>query len=216
MNRINGEAMNLPVSRLYPNPWNPNVMDADMLARERASIEEFGFVDQIIVRTHPERPGVYEIIDGEHRWLVANELGMEEVPCWNLGEIDDNMAMQLTLVLREIHGTHDPARVQEILKLLVNSTSIDKLRKTIPYDDGVFARLADMNKNFDWSAFEKKAQQPAEPVSRETRHWVERLFRVSDDTAAVLDRALATAKEQLALDNDDEALAAIAVDFLAE
>src|SRR5438045_6741 len=79
-----GEAIVVPVDAIEPNPWNPNAMDKAMFEKELASIRKYGFVDPLTVREvdfigHRH----YEIIDGEHRWKAAKQLGYAELPCWN-------------------------------------------------------------------------------------------------------------------------------------
>jgi hypothetical protein len=195
---IVGSLRVIPIERIRPNPWNPNSMDEAMLARERASIEKFGFLGSIMVRGLDD--GDVEIIDGEHRWQVARSLGMEELPCWDMGVVSDLAAKELTLALREIHGDHDPGRVQAILREIAKTEPSENLRKILPYSDEVFARLSELNSNFDWKALEAQAEQKTVPPSadpaKEPRRWVERIYRLSAETAADLDEALSRARDE--------------------
>jgi ParB family chromosome partitioning protein len=194
MSGIVGHAALIPISKIRPNPWNPNAMDDAMLARERASIEKFGFIGTAMVRSAPD--GEWELVDGEHRWRIARELGMEELPCWDLGTVSDLVAKELSLVLREIHGDHDPARVQAILREIAKTESAESLRLVLPYSEEVYARLGKLNSTFDWKALEDQAKEkPTEPSTRAPRHWVERLYRLSAETTETLDEALRMARE---------------------
>ena len=212
---IVGYSITVPIGLLRPNPWNPNSMDDAMLARERASIEKFGFISTLLVRDIDD--GEREIIDGEHRWRVARELGMEELPCWSVGKVSDLVAKELTLALREIHGEHDPARVQAILRDIAKSEPTS-LRNILPYSDEVFARLSEMNSNFDWGALEAKAAAKAEaPLAsdKEPRRWVERLYRLSAETAATLDEAISLARDAAGSDiSDADALGIVADGYI--
>jgi len=45
------------------------------------SMKNAGFLDANPILARPNSDGIYEIVDGERRWLAAKELGMETVPC---------------------------------------------------------------------------------------------------------------------------------------
>jgi ParB-like chromosome segregation protein Spo0J len=50
------------------------------LRRRRRSLTEFGIVENLVVRPHPERPGVFEVISGNHRLRLLCELGFTAAP----------------------------------------------------------------------------------------------------------------------------------------
>ena len=212
-----GSSIMVPIAQLRPNPWNPNSMDDSMLAMERASIEKFGFVSSLLVREAED--GEFEIIDGEHRWRIARQLNMEELPCWSVGKVSDLVAKELTLALREIHGEHDPVRVQAILRDIARSDPAENLRSILPYSDEVFARLSDLSVNFDWAALEEKARakvvEPTPGPEKEARHWVERIYRLPSETAATLDEALRLARDSAGSDiSDADALGIVATGYI--
>jgi hypothetical protein len=219
MSDVVGRLVIVPIDKIRPNPWNPNAMDNEMLDRERASIERFGFVSPVLGR-EIEGEDWYELIDGEHRWKIARELQMRELPLWSLGPITELAAKELTLALREIHGDHDPDRVQAILREIANSESGQGLRDILPYGDEVFAKLKEMNSTFDWKALEAqtadKVVPERAPSQNPPRRWVERLYRLSDENAEALDQAILAARENSGDPDlpDAEALGVIASDYL--
>jgi len=121
----------LPVDKVKPNPWNPNRLPDWMMEKLRKAIQRFGFTDPIFVRVcdDPETP--YELIDGEHRWRVAKELGIRTVPAVIMEGISVKEAEALTLLSNELKGQADPQGVLEIVKDLQPTDLIDYL----PYDD---------------------------------------------------------------------------------
>lgn len=204
-----GEAILVPAIQLHPNPWNPNRMDDAMLEKERASIEQFGFVDPITVR----EVGVpdYEIIDGEHRWMVGQGMGMTEFPCWNLGIIDDDIARQLTIVLNETRGTTDEDRLAILVQDLLKRRDERGLRAVLPFDRERFTQLAG-RREVDWAALESKRkaiQQQGGPD-----RWVERVFRMPTAAADVLDDAIDKAKVDGETEHSWRALELISADYL--
>jgi ParB-like nuclease family protein len=191
------------VGDLVPNPWNPNRMDSEMFRKELASIKQFGFVNPIIARTFGEH---LQIIDGEHRWRAAKEIGMTEVPVTLVDGLSDADAKQLTIVLNETRGRADADLLGALLKdLLSEGVPKADLLDVMPFGPSQFDKLTGLT-DFDWSALETHRD--------ETTSWVERTYRLPRDAAAVIDDALAAAKGEGELE-DWQGLELIAADFLA-
>ena len=126
------------VEHLHPNPWNPNRMAARTFEAERESIAKFGFIDPVTARPHPDLTGQYQIIDGEHRWRAATELGYQTVPVVVL-ELGDPEAKKLTVVLNETRGS---ANTVDLAVLLADVGKHDaNLIEALPYDDAQLANL---------------------------------------------------------------------------
>lgn len=70
--------VNLPMSAIRPNPYQPRKkFDAISLRELSASIEEFGVLQPISVRRVEDG---FEIIAGERRFRAAENIGMKEIP----------------------------------------------------------------------------------------------------------------------------------------
>jgi ParB/RepB/Spo0J family partition protein len=170
---------------LVPNKWNPNKMDAFMYARAVESIKEFGFIDPVTAR--PSR-GKYEIIDGEHRWKAANDLGLTLIPVFVL-ELSDGKARKLTILLNELRGSADPASMGELLKTLLETESVASLTETLPFTPEAIGAMVGM-KDIDWDAL-----KPDPAPKEEKEKWVERTYRMPTSVALVLDEAIEKAKD---------------------
>jgi hypothetical protein len=190
----------VPVGRIRPNPWNPNRQDAFIFEKEKASIREFGFVVPITCRSLGRD---FEVIDGEHRWKAAQELGYTEVPIINLGDVDDETAKQLTIILNETKGQAQPDLLRALLDDLLAKKPKADLLKVLPYTPMQFDSMVSQ---FNWDAIEK-------PVATKER-WVMRSYRMPADAAEVLDDAI---KKVQAEDScpDWQAIERLAADFLA-
>jgi len=199
----------LDPSDLQPNAWNPNQMDDFMYQKAVASIRELGFSTPVVVRS---RGDYYEIIDGEHRVKAAIELGLDSIPCWNLGDISDVKAKQLTVVLNETRGTADRERLGELLKDLLSSEASSELLEVLPYNRPDFEALLNVP-NFDWDDIEDMTRPPESSVDR--MRWVERIYRVSPEVAEVIDRAIAQVKSNEGDRDDGRALEFICAVYLA-
>lgn len=212
------------IDLLEPNPWNPNQMSDDMLAKEIESIHQFGFVDPITVREVEGDDRRRQIIDGEHRWSVAKvhsgdcvrgedgkyveHVGMKRLPTTDLGMIPDDVAQKLTIVLNETRGEAEPRKLGALLNELLVAEPMPKLLELLPFSPARFEELAELPK-VDWNSL--SGSKPKGGKAEERR--VERVYRLPVSTAERLDEAIREAKAAGAND-DGEALRAIAEGYL--
>src|SRR5690606_18457558 len=115
INNIRGKEERAELHKVFPNPWNFNKMDDFTFEKQKHSLATFALSAPIVVREmrteRAEEVGegerAYEIIDGEHRWRAAQELGWTEIAVWNLGDIDDATSKQLSIIFNELGGRAD-------------------------------------------------------------------------------------------------------------
>lgn len=196
---------------ILPNPWNPNVMDPDMREYARASINQFGFVDPVTCRSIGK---LLQIIDGEHRWRIAIEIGLETIPVYDLGVVDDSVAQQLTIVLNETRGQANPDKLGALLKDLMAKESKESLLSTLPYTREAFDRLTGLPA-LDWDNLGEMPKRPQVPTERPSA-WVERIYRMPKDSAEVIDQAIARVREHEIDDPSEwQALELICADYLS-
>jgi len=113
----------LPIDVIRPNTLNPNQMSSDQVAALQREVERLGGLAKPIVVCAVDDG--YEIIDGEHSWRAAREVGFEEVPCEIRDYVDDYELMRQCLV-RNQHGEHNrvlEARVFELMQQERNLSS---------------------------------------------------------------------------------------------
>lgn len=102
----------LPLDKLRPDPFNPRTISQEQLRALERSIEEFGFVDPIIVRRQD-----LTVIGGHQRLAAARRLGLNEVPVVQL-ELSPDQARLLNLGLNRIRGDWDEALLTRVLQHL--------------------------------------------------------------------------------------------------
>lgn len=157
---------NLPITKVTPNPWNPNKQTERQYAAEMESICDNGFVMPIIVRKHPDKKGSYEIVDGEHRWKALQQIAVEkkqgkgnvpdllqkkEIPAIIL-EIDEAKAKRLTVIMNETRGRADLTSLGTLLAELAPQFG-EELIIGLPYTPEQLNEILDIAK-FDWSELE--------------------------------------------------------------
>jgi ParB family transcriptional regulator, chromosome partitioning protein len=90
----------LPVAAIEPNAKQPrHVFDEEALEELKASIQEVGFLQPIVVREIGA--GRYELVMGERRWRAAQAVGKDTIPAIIRDTRDD--AMLRDALLENIH-----------------------------------------------------------------------------------------------------------------
>jgi len=119
----------LGIDKIDANSWNPNVMGEEEFLALKQDMHVHGVngVDPILVspfhcffleKAVSDR---FVIVDGEHRWRVAKELGWKEVLC-EVREISEDDAKALCYRRNRERGTIDPMK-----EALLFKTEIPKL-----------------------------------------------------------------------------------------
>lgn len=115
--------MNIPLSKIKPNNWNPNVMTPEEYAELVAEIKHLGRPPKpIVLRT---REHIYEIVDGEHCYKALVENGYTELKegWYELVVADDTEAMRQTYK-RNQHGKHDPIKQGLMFQRVLKETGL--------------------------------------------------------------------------------------------
>jgi len=170
----------VPIMSVVKNPWNPNVQSKQMVEKGIQSVREFGMLGSILVR---EVAGCYEILDGEHRLGYAKELGYTEIPVESLGEIDDNRAKVLTVLLNNLRGKDDIEKRAAIYE----SLSAGQLQ-LLPFTDEEIQNEKNLMK-FDFSQYD--TTEPEIPEGTLVRILS---FKFTDKEWDVVSEAVKTAK----------------------
>ncbi|HAJ57569.1 MAG TPA: hypothetical protein DCL35_07360 [Candidatus Omnitrophica bacterium] len=121
----------IETSKISPNSYNPNIISEDILAKLRQEIAQKGLTQPIIVRS---RGDAYEVVDGEHRWRICRDLGIQEIPCI-IQDYADNEAKIKTLQLNYLRGYAIPIKLASLIHDLNKEISIQELAKRLPYEE---------------------------------------------------------------------------------
>lgn len=204
---------------IHANPWNPNEMNERQFNAARESVGRFGFIDPVTVRPHPELDGQYQIVDGEHRWRVAQELGLKQVPMVVL-DIDTPTAKKLTIVLNETRGEANKIDLAELLVDLQADLG-DELGLALPYDDKELEDLVGLA-GHDWRELDGQHTSPGSggEGGGDDEGWVTITMRVPDSVGELWTRAFGIVGAEHALPDSEgvangQVLEAVLADFLA-
>lgn len=193
-NKLVPLAVTVRLADVLPNPWNPNKHRPRVFEALKESIRDHGDIDPMLLRGHPDLPGKYQVIDGEHRLDAYRELGFTEVTA-QVVAASEEQAKKLTIILNETRGEADRVELATLLADLQTSYG-DDLRSGLPYsDEELDARLA--LADVDWGAFaaDADADDPAEAEGGTPSAEGALTFAVTDAEAAAIKSAVADARE---------------------
>lgn len=123
------EIVDLPVDSISPAKWNPNEMDEAMLAHLQCSIQRFGPVVPLVIRS--VGGASFETVGGAHRLLAAQELDMASVPCVVI-EADDAGARLLGQALNHLAGSDNLGLRAEVLRDVLESMPQEDVMALLP------------------------------------------------------------------------------------
>lgn len=104
------------------SPGNQDKLDAAVKRHD-------GLFKPLVVR---ETETGLEILGGQHRWESCLRLGILEVPVFNLGEISDLKAKEISIADNARYGADDTLALAELLKELGDAQD---LQQFLPYSD---------------------------------------------------------------------------------
>lgn len=126
-------------SNLFPAKWNSTCyLVSPDYKRLSSSISKYGILHPITIQPNGA------IIDGYHRWVIANELGIKQVPVVAVN-CDDIEAMLLHIDINRYRGIVIAKYLSRMIQRIYNSGrfSEDDLRKELSLTKDEFELLLD-------------------------------------------------------------------------
>lgn len=161
------------------NDWNPNVMEQDRIKLLETNIQRAGFLVPVVVRKVDKN---YEIVDGEHRWKAAQNLGLKQIPVV-VATVDEWEAKLQTINLNNIRGELDQFKLAKLLEGLRSHYSDLELEEILGYTPeqlGNYQHLLD----FDFNQY-KDYSPEGEVTKLQTISFV-----LNDEQAEIVNKAL--------------------------
>lgn len=170
----------LPVSVLKPAAYNPRkkLKPGDKeYEKIKASIQEFGFADPLVVNSD------MTIVGGHQRLTVAVELGYTEVPC-AIVDVDKVREKALNIALNKITGAWDEDMLADLLKdLEASEFDLGLTGFEIPEIESLF-NTADKEVHEDDFDVESELKQPAFSLPGDVWHLGKHTVVCGDSTLA--------------------------------
>jgi hypothetical protein len=107
--------LKLCLGQIRANAWNCNFLGTaeQQALKQRMSEDGPEKTLPIVVRKMPD--GDYEIVDGEHRWIIARELGWETIQAFER-EADDLQSRALCIGYNRLRGRLNWIKLYEVVK----------------------------------------------------------------------------------------------------
>ena len=202
---MHGEYRMVPIDSIEANGWNINTMTPDEFGALKEGIQLLGRVQRARVR--PWQPNndfkqTWQLIDGQHNWQAAREIGFQEFPIEIL-DMDDAMAKKAGLILNQ-HGTAEEMATAELLHELQQDFG-EQLREGIALTQQALDQLilkASGDPTF-----------PSAPPGASPDDWITISFKCPQSAADVINQAV-----QKAMNEGEEKFLGferIAAEFLA-
>lgn len=125
------DVVSLPLAQLHRAEWNANRVDEETLGKIRHSLREYGVVENLVVRPHPDLAGDYEVLSGNHRRDLYAEQGLDDAPCVVV-ELDDARARLLAQTLNRTRGADDPLAYRELLERVLEDLPVTAILDLLP------------------------------------------------------------------------------------
>jgi len=108
------EVKKVKTEKLQFAPYNPRRMSDEMYEKLKRSIEEFGYIEPVIVNKRNMR-----VVGGNQRLKVLKDLGIDEVEVVYV-DLDEEQERALNLALNKISGDWDYDALKEVLSSIEN------------------------------------------------------------------------------------------------
>jgi hypothetical protein len=134
--RVVGTVVSMALSKVKPNTWNPNTMDTFTRDSLKQGLSTDGWLSsQALLVWGKDEKGKQQnvIIDGEHRFHVAQELGFVEGPMVFLHGMTEMQAKALTIKMNQKRGKWD----EDLLANLVREIQISLPSENLGLELGI-------------------------------------------------------------------------------
>lgn len=149
----------VPIDSIKAAPYNPRTISQHEFESLQRSIDEFGFVEPVVVNKRNQT-----IVGGHMRVNAARELGFEKVPIVFV-DLDAQREAALNVALNKISGEFDTDMLAELLADLD-----DEARLLTGFSDDEIAKLQD-----GWVDHEELKDEPKDKETRYTLGQLETL-----------------------------------------
>jgi ParB family chromosome partitioning protein len=130
----------ISLEKLLPHPDNPNRMSRGNLAKLMRNIEQTGRYEPLVVRPHPRKAGLFQIINGHCRREALEKLGHKaaDVVVW---PVDDEETAVLLSTLNRLNGHDSLEKKLRLLRKLRARMPVHDMSRLLPQTHGQLVRL---------------------------------------------------------------------------
>lgn len=128
------------ITDIEVNSWNPNAMDLQNFNMLVETVRKEGMNQPIMVREEKDKPGKFQLIDGEHRFKASKMAGLKKIMVVVV-PFSDDLAKMRTISMNHIRGEYIPLRMAKLLADLQADYSEEEIRRMTGIREEEFANL---------------------------------------------------------------------------
>lgn len=134
------ESVLIPISDIQPNDWNPNEQSEAIFLGLVEEIRSDGFGNPLgVVPLESDVGGVppcrqYRIVEGEHRYRAAIQLGMVAVPCFVYEDWDETTQRLKSVRRNLLTGSIDSTKFTALVRSLDGSIDTELLPDLLGFE----------------------------------------------------------------------------------
>lgn len=139
-----GEEADIELRLVRPNDWNPNEMTDDEYEGLKHGMKERGWLrsQKLLVWGKDEKGKVQNvIIDGEHRWEAATEVGIKVGPAVFLHGLTRLQAKALTIEIDRKRGRFNPEQLGVLVREVQHAFPPETLARDLGFTQEEILRL---------------------------------------------------------------------------
>lgn len=194
----------LPVNKLRKAPWNYKEDDAFLQTQLQENIRKNGQIENVIVREL--KNGLYEVVNGNHRYDAIAALNWKKIVAYNLGKVSLPHAQRIAVVTNETAFKSDPVKLADLMKQLQDEFKLEDLKMDMPWSEEQITNFAKLTE-FNW---EHPAQGEEKTDETDTAEgWVTVRLRLPTDVAESLKAQLERFKRRLHPEADLDAISPV-------
>lgn len=133
--------------------WNYKELEGPEVDRLLESLENNfkrnGQVENILIRELDT--GFFEVVNGNHRLMVAKRLGLKNLMCFNFGKITEAQAKRIAIETNETKFKADTVKLAELVVELKSEFEIGELSSTLPFTSAEIENFTNLL-DFDWTS----------------------------------------------------------------
>lgn len=135
LNKSEIVVVEIPVSEIQRPKKNPNKMTDFMFRSLVEGIKKDGFIQPVVIRKEDNR-----IIDGDHRFMAAQEAGYTKIKCIVL-DVDEAQGIKIGVALNQKKGYFDYMELRDLLSEVTTGQDLNVLSMQLGFTDIELTRL---------------------------------------------------------------------------
>jgi hypothetical protein len=158
----------LPLNKIELADWNYKQDDDERAQKIETALIAEGYITKMVVAEKAEKPGFYEVVDGNHRYPVLQKYEIDEVEVIFLGKLSRPQRQKIGMMLNELQFETDYMKLSQVVKDITEEISLQDLVDITPYEISDLSDMIEMS-NYDWDNFLGQPKERRDTTDTESK-----------------------------------------------